>query len=319
MKTHRSSRVRVRAHAVLLSAKGYSIKQISDILEVSRESVSSWLTAWEESGADGLEEESSPGRPRKLTEADEQRLQELMQEDPRNVTLRFRYEYEQEHGESVSGDTIRRFLRKSGAVWKRVRKSLRDKRDEIAFCKAQRQLKKLVKRADRDEIHLYYFDEAAFSLDPTVPYGWQQKGETVELPTSGGPAISVLGFLKHDSTFFHCLTLDGSVDSSVVRCSFDSFFHIVRRKQKPIFVVLDNAPTHRSSLFMEKVAELLDQGVKCFFLPPYSPELNRIEVLWRFVKNYWLPLSAYRSLKTLRDALSEVLTSIGDRYQILFA
>jgi len=49
-----NARVRQRAHAVLLSSKRYPINQIADIFEVDRDTVSRWLSNWDEQHFDGL-------------------------------------------------------------------------------------------------------------------------------------------------------------------------------------------------------------------------------------------------------------------------
>src|SRR6266568_8889006 len=50
------------------------------------------------------------------------------------------------------------------------------------------------------------------------------------------------------------------------------------------------------------------------FLPSYSPELNLIEILRRFIKYYWLPFSAYGSFQPLCAAVEEILQQFGTRY-----
>ena len=62
----RSHRVRQRAHAVRLSAKGYTLDQIADVLEVDRDAVSPTLDRWERGGAAALEEGHRPGRQPKV-------------------------------------------------------------------------------------------------------------------------------------------------------------------------------------------------------------------------------------------------------------
>jgi len=54
------------------------------------------------------------------------------------------------------------------------------------------------------------------------------------------------------------------------------------------------------------------------YLTPYSPQLNRIEILWRRLKYHWLPLEAFESISSLRQHLSAVLNGIGTKYQIVF-
>lgn len=57
------SRQRQRAHSIILSMKGFSIDQISNIIDVDRDSVSNWFNRWEEGGIDALLDLSKSGRP----------------------------------------------------------------------------------------------------------------------------------------------------------------------------------------------------------------------------------------------------------------
>ena len=79
-----------------------------------------------------------------------------------------------------------------------MRRSLRGARDEADFRCAQAELASLRAAAEGGEFDLYYYDEAGLSLEPCVPYAWQPKGETLELPTATGQRLNVLGFLRHD-------------------------------------------------------------------------------------------------------------------------
>ena len=74
-KTHRQ---RQRAHAVLLSAKGFTLEQLADIFGVDRDTVSGWLDAWQEHGLDGLSDAPKPGRRRKIDAALEAELLDLL-------------------------------------------------------------------------------------------------------------------------------------------------------------------------------------------------------------------------------------------------
>jgi transposase len=63
--------------------------------------------------------------------------------------------------------------------------------------------------------------------------------------------------------------------------------------------IIDNASMHTSKAFRDKQVEWEKKGLIIHYLPTYSPELNLIEILWRFLKYQWLPLSAYESYSTL--------------------
>lgn len=73
--THRQ---RQRAKAVLLSAKGYTLEQIADVLDTSRVAVSGWLDRWQTQGLAGLADAPKSGRRRKIDAALEAELLDLL-------------------------------------------------------------------------------------------------------------------------------------------------------------------------------------------------------------------------------------------------
>jgi transposase len=82
-------------------------------------------------------------------------------------------------------------------------------------------------------------------------------------------------------------------------------------KKSTTIVILDNASTHTSKLFQTKIEEWKQKGLILYFLPPYAPELNRIEILWRFMKYHWIKISDYASTQTLKDYIHRVLAFYG--------
>lgn len=104
---------RRRAHGILLSHKGYTINQISEILEVRRETVARWLSAWQREGLDGLADKARTGRPTIYDDQDRERLQVLVAETPHQIRALLAH-MEQETGKVVSLNTLRRVLKKSG-------------------------------------------------------------------------------------------------------------------------------------------------------------------------------------------------------------
>jgi hypothetical protein len=80
------------------------------------------------------------------------------------------------------------------------------------------------------------------------------------------------------------------------------------RRARPLVVVLDNDSVHRSTAGKDAEAALARVGVRLFFLPPSSSELNRIEPLWRQVKDHDLPVRSYPTLEALQTAVENALT-----------
>ncbi len=76
-----------------------------------------------------------------------------------------------------------------------------------------------------------------------------------------------------------------------------------------------------SLLFEVDRARILDgfrQGVGLHWLPPYSSELNLIEILWRKIKREWLSPKAYLGFEHLKAELQTILDRFGSKYQITF-
>ena len=88
--------------------------------------------------------------------------------------------------------------------------------------------------------------------------------------------------------------------------------------KKYTIVVLDNASIHHSRKFRAHVEKWKKMGLELFYLPTYSPELNKIEILWKQMKYHWMTPTSYSDLDTLEQALYECLRNIGTKHVINF-
>jgi len=79
------------------------------------------------------------------------------------------------------------------------------------------------------------------------------------------------------------------------------------RRVRPCTVVLDNASAHVAHAFKDHRSELQAVGVELFYLPPRSPELNRIERIWRSAKYEDYPHRSQAGIEELERAVDEAL------------
>ena len=86
---------------------------------------------------------------------------------------------------------------------------------------------------------------------------------------------------------------------------------------KKITVILDNASIHKAKGIQHIIEFLEKQGVTLYFLPAYSPELNRIEKLWHLMKYTWMSVRC-RDSKTLEVDVDEILDNFGTKYKFKF-
>jgi transposase len=71
----------------------------------------------------------------------------------------------------------------------------------------------------------------------------------------------------------------------------------------PRVVVLDNAGIHTSKQVKAERKALSRQGIYLYFLPPYSPELNEIEPVFKQVKHHDIPVRSHTSKAALRTSV----------------
>jgi len=98
-------------------------------------------------------------------------------------------------------------------------------------------------------IDLYFGDASHFGTVPNIPYAWQTKDDPVLLPSDRTKSLSVLGLMTPCSKFFH-KTHEGSVNSQTMIEFLDEFSRTITKKT---IVVLDNAPIHKSKIFIDKI------------------------------------------------------------------
>jgi len=314
MKHDATPRARVRAHGILLSAQGMKIKEIAKIYQVDRDTVATWIKKWEQHGVASLYDKPRSGRPPKLTPEEQDLVRQYIKEEPRclkQVVERLR----QKTAKRLSISSLKRLAKKARLRWKRVRKSLKSLRDPEEFTTCQRELEALQKQEDQGKIDLYYFDESGFTLDPYIPYAWQEPGTVIEIPAAKGTRINIVGLMNRKNDL-HPYMFEQSINTSVIVACLNDFCQKIKKKT---IVVMDNSSIHTSEEFEDYIAQWKKKGLHIKYLIPYAPELNLIEILWRHIKYLWLPFSAYQCMEALREALEHILKEFGSKYQITFA
>lgn len=162
---------------------------------------------------------------------------------------------------------------------------------------------------------IYYADESGFSLDPSIPYGWQPKGEYIKITPKKSQRLNIFGLLSRDN-HLQAYSTTGTVCSGLVIAFLDDFAEKITQKT---VIVLDNATIHHSEEFKDKIAEWEQKDLYIFYLPTYSPHLNLIETLWRMIKYRWLKAKDYANFETMTNAVENIILDIGKNLKINFS
>ncbi len=105
--------------------------------------------------------------------------------------------------------------------------------------------------------------------------------------------------------------LEGSCKAPAVVAYLDTLADEAQASGKLTVVVLDNARFHKAELVQEKLLEWEEKNLYLRYLPPYCPQLNPIENVWRRVKGFLMPRRCYASKAELQLAVLAALDVLG--------
>ncbi|TBR56902.1 IS630 family transposase [Westiellopsis prolifica IICB1] len=305
--------VRQRAHCLILASQGTKVEQLIEIFQVSSKTIYNWLNRWESSGMVGLYNKPGRGCKPTFSFAQKEQIKEWTKQSPRQLK-QVKQKIQESWGINTSTKTIQRILKMLSMSWHRMRRGVGGEPPTQEYQDKKAQLEELKQLDAQGKIDLYYLDETGFCLILCVPYGWQNIGEYLTIPSRRSRRINVLGIMNRNNHLETYISSQ-SINSDVVIACIDTFLSAV---DKPTVIVTDQASIHTSDAIFDKLEEWKQRNITIFELPSYSPELNLIEILWRFIKYEWIEIDAYKSWETYVASVEKILKEFGKSFVINF-
>lgn len=284
-----------RARAIALRAADWPVAQIAEAFDVTPQTVYGWIGRFQQHGPDGLQEASRSGRPRLFGDGVRRQIRETVRKRPTQFGLAFTVwtvltlaaQIFRWTRQRISPSHLRRVLRDEGFVWRRPKLSLRRRQNRKLYKAVQRRLERLEKDVLQggSNFVLVYQDEAEFHLNPGLTGMWMPKGEQTEIP-SAGQNRKAAAFAAIDwATGRMVWHLAGRKNQT----EFLQFLQKLRAAfpRKRLVVVLDNVAYHKTKAVHQFVTDAGGQ-IELLWLPPYSPNLNRIERVWKHLKKTYV-------------------------------
>jgi putative transposase len=283
------SAVRLRAHIILLLSDGFAWATIAAVLLCSTRTIARWKRRFEAGGLDALLPENR-GRRRGVSDwIITTMMGWVIASTPREFGfLRSRWScgtlvlvMVEVYHFKVSAETVRRWLREEGLVWRRPRPVLKPKDPERK--KKLRRLRKLLRNLPPEEIAVFE-DEVDINTNPKIGSMWMFRGQQAEVETPGTNekryVAGSLNWRTGDVILTEGLPKEGRSSALFVR-HLDDLRYRLRRYRK-IHVICDNAIFHdpeRCGRIKRYQAEWGDR-IELHFLPKYDPQSNPTERVW---------------------------------------
>jgi transposase len=313
---HPDPRVQRKMEVLWLKSHDLTHDAIATYADVSRRTVQRYLDQYLEGGLPRLRR-CEGNHPQSLLVEHETSLEEYFQKHPPRSTKQARAIIEQHTGVRRGLSQVRHFLKdRLGLRWRKVgaipvppKKTVEEHaREQAAFL--EEKLEPRLEQARRGQRQVYFVDAAHFVLAPFLGCLWCAARLFVRA-ASGRKRYNVLGALDAVTHRLIRVTNDGYINAESVCALLRAVAEAA--VGLPITLVLDNAKYQKCALVQGLAASL---GIELLYLPSYSPNLNLIERLWRFVRKESLNSIYYETFEGFTAAIDECLDALPTKHKV---
>ncbi len=285
-----------RIKAILFLGTGWTICEVSKALFFSEETVRNYLKRYKNGKHEALLKDNYKGYSGKLPKSDIEQLDNHLKYNTYSSTKEIiSYVYKQFKVEySVGG--MNDFLHKLGYTYKKPKlvPGKADAKAQEEFVEFYKELKRT--KGANDPI--YHMDGAHPQHNSVAAYGWIKKGEVKELRSNTGrKRLNINGAINIEEmnpVVGYSKTINAQSTISLLK-KIES----KHPEAESIYTICDNARYYRS----KKVKEYLEKSkIEIIFLPPYSPNLNLIERLWKYFRKIVLNNKYYETFDEFEKA-----------------
>lgn len=303
---HSDFSIRKKCWVLYLKAKGLSHKAIAAITRVTDDTVTHYLKEYVEGGAERVLEKRYH-RPKSQLEPFVEEVKEMFIKRPPHSAKEAAHRIKEKTGIHLSVSACRDFLKKRLGM--RIRRvgvmpSKADPDEQEQYV--EEKLNPRLEEAKQGKRAVYFVDAAHFVMGAFLGFVWCFVRVFLRA-SSGRQRYNVLG--AFDGVNHNLITVTN--DTYINRFSVCTLVEKIAEHHggtgMPVTLVLDNARYQRAKVVREKALEL---GIELLFLPPYSPNLNLIERLWRFVKKQCLYNTYYENFSAFKQAINQCLDEL---------
>ena len=270
--------VQKRIFAVYLKATlGFNNTTIGYAVGLHYNAVGQWIGVYKKKGFEGLLTNNYGSKKSDLESYCDSILQSFRKQPPLTASEAAE-RIKDMTGMIRSSQQVMVFMKRHGLKFIKCGHIPAKANNEAQHDWVETELKPVIEAAEQGKVHLFFSDAAHFVLTPFICRLWC--AARVFLKASAGRnRINVLGAVNAITKEIITLTNTTYITSETLI----EFLKKLKGKfgDKPIAIVLDNA-RYQHCFTVKTMARSL--GIHLLFLPPYSPNLNIIERLWKFTK-----------------------------------
>ncbi|MBD5605013.1 MAG: IS630 family transposase, partial [Candidatus Eremiobacteraeota bacterium] len=280
----------LRMRAVRSVQDGESPDDVARALRITPRAMYRWLALYRRGGWNSLKAKKLAGRPPKLDGAKLQWMYNTVtQKNPLQLKFQFALwtrEMEAElvaekYGIRLAKNSVGRLLAQLGITPQKPLYKAAERDEALVQKWLKTEFPKIKKMAKAQGAEIYFGDAAHIRSDHHAGRTWAKKGETPVVSTTGARhAMSLISAITSKGRMRFMIKTAGGVNADV-------FIEFLKRllvgETRKIFLIVDRGPAHRAKK-TKAFVETLGGRLELFFLPPYSPDRNPDELVWKHLK-----------------------------------
>jgi transposase len=305
---HPHPRVQLKMEVVYLKSQGLAHKDICRLARISENTLRTYLGQYQQGGVERLKRTDWAGTASELDEHADT-LEDYFRKNPPRSTAEAAAAIERLTGIRRGLTQVREFLGKAGLKFRKLGMipAKADADEQAKFL--DEKLSPRLRQARRLKRVVCFVDAAHFVHGPFLGYLWCFVRLLMRGP-SGRKRFNVLGAIDavtHElTTVCNETTINAEAIGELLRKLS------ARYASLPLTLVLDNARYQRCAAVQGLARSL---RIELLFLPPYSPNLNLIERLWKFVKKECLSCRYYEDFARFKAAIVECLDGVEGKHR----
>jgi transposase len=297
---HPHPKVQQKMEVMLLKSHNLPHKTIASIAQVSETTVWRYIKDYTEGGIEKLKEINFY-RPQSRLNEHKETIEKEFRENPAATIPEAMDRIEKLTGIKRSPTQIGKFLKSIGLERRKIGMIPAKADPEVQEHFIKEQLEPCLEEAESGRRVVFFVDAAHFVLSPFLGYLWCFSRLFIKAP-AGRSRFNVLGALNAITHELIKITTDTYINA-------DSVCELLRKIAEqhiglPITLILDNA-RYQKCFIIQEVAKSLN--IELIYLPPYSPNLNIIERLWKFIKKECLYSKYYSNFADFKTSISQCL------------
>lgn len=305
---HPHPRVQRKMEALWLKSQGLPHQEICRLTGISMKTLQRYLLAYQQGGIEELKEIRFYG-PKSELEEHTSTIKDHFAKHPPASLKEAMDAIEKLTSIKRSLPQVRKYLLSIGMSFRKVGMvpAKADVEKQETFKK--KELQPRLDAAQSGKRAVFFVDAAHFVLAPFLGFLWCFSRLFIKAP-SGRKRFNVLAALNAVTHQLITVTNDTYINAQSV-C--DLLWQIARMNlEVPITLVLDNARYQKCAVVRELALTL---NIELLYLPPYSPNLNLIERVWKFVKKQCLYSKYYEDFTAFKSAIAHCLSHLHDTHR----